>query len=159
MLVYVLLEHQSKADPYIALRLLSYMIKLWEAQERDWADHHTPRKKRRFSPILPVVLYTGKRPWNSPLTLDAVMELPEALSGFVPRHDTLFLNLLEMPADGLSGSVIAAVLRVIKAEDAPLEEFSSVMSQAVTTIETLSMEHQAEWQRAIQYLLLLISHR
>src|ERR1700678_3472440 len=36
--IYVLLEHQSRPDRSMGLRLLSYMVKLWETQRRAWED-------------------------------------------------------------------------------------------------------------------------
>jgi len=159
VLVYLLLEHQSTVDRFIGMRLISYMSKLWEAQYRAWDDNHTPAGERNLSPIVPIVFYTGKQRWQQSMTLDAAMELPEALSGFVPRHDTLCLKLLDMPSDALTGSAIALVLRVLQAEDAPLEEFSPLLSSIIAGLEALSPEHQAEWHRALHYLLLLILHR
>ncbi len=54
-LVYLLLEHQSTVDRWMALRMLRYRVRVWEAYRR-----RTPR-----SPLLPV-LYHGTRPWNAP---------------------------------------------------------------------------------------------
>jgi len=159
VLIYLLLEHQSKVDRFIGLRLHSYMGKLWEAQARAWEDQHTPQAKRWLSPIIPIVFYTGTRRWKHPLTLDAAMDLPEALAGFVPRHDILSLKLLEMPPEALTGSAIALALRVLQAVDAPLVELSPLLSNAVAGLDALSLEHQAEWRRALHFLLLLIYHR
>lgn len=157
--VYVLLEHQSRPDRFIGLRLLAYMVQVWETQIRGWEDAKVTAAQRKLSPILPVVFCTGRRRWTSPLTLDAVMDIPEALSQFVPRHDALFLKLKEMPADALTGSAVACALRVLQAEDAPLDALERVLSDAVVCLEELSEEHQAEWRRAMHYLLLLIRHR
>ena len=77
----------------------------------------------------------------------------------MPRHDTRFLKLKETPAQALTGSAVACALRVLQAEDAPLEALEQVLSQAVACLEDLSEEHQAEWRRAMRYLLLLIRHR
>ena len=159
VLVYLLLEHQSKVDRFIGQRLHSYMGELWEAQRRAWKDNRTPQRERWLSPIVPIVFYTGKKQWKHPLTLDAAMDLPIELSGFVPRHETLCLNLPGMPSDALSGSAIALVLRVIQAEDIPPEEFAPLFTSVVASLETLPPEQQAEWQRALFYLVLLIQHR
>lgn len=34
--VYVLLEHQSRPDPWMPLRLLLYMTHVWDLQRREW---------------------------------------------------------------------------------------------------------------------------
>ena len=159
VLVYLLLEHQTKVDRFIGMRLISYMSKLWEAQYRVWADNRTPARERWLTPVVPIIFYTGKHRWKHPLTLDAAMDLPEALSAFIPRHETLSLNLLDMPAEALTGSAIALVLRVLQAEEAPLEQFSPLLSSTVANLESFSQEHRAEWSRALYYLVLLIQHR
>ena len=41
----------------------------------------------------PIVFYTGDRGWETPLTLEAVMNIPAELSRFVPRFDMLFLDV------------------------------------------------------------------
>jgi predicted transposase YdaD len=45
--IYVLLEHQSRRDPLMPLRLYQYMGHLWEAQEREWKDRQIPAELRR----------------------------------------------------------------------------------------------------------------
>ena len=114
VLVYLLLEHQSTVDRFMGLRLHSYMGELWEAQYRDWEKARTPMQERWLTPIVPIVFYTGKEHWKLALSLDAAMDLPEALSDFIPRHKTLCLKLLDMPPETLTGSVIALVLRVLR---------------------------------------------
>src|SRR5438876_1763894 len=74
--VYVLLEHQSKPDPVMSLRLYLYMGELWDTQQREWADRNTPSADRRLHPIIPVVYYTGEKRWSAPLTLRQLMDLP-----------------------------------------------------------------------------------
>ena len=154
VLVYILLEHQSTIDHFMDLRLLSYMVELWKAQRRDKS-----RPGNKLAPILPVLFYSGTERWDTPLTLDAVMDMPAALSGFVPRHDTLCLRLRDMPAEALTGSPLAWVLRVLQVEDAPLEELSRILTQAVAHVEENLANDEVEWHRFVLYLLLLIINR
>ncbi len=60
VLVYVLLEHQSTVDRWMALRMLRYRVRLWEAYRTREPDSPLP-------PILPLVLYHGKKAWNAAL--------------------------------------------------------------------------------------------
>ena len=159
VLVYLLLENQSKVDRFIGQRLIEYMSKLWETQRRAWKKHRTPAAEMWLSPIIPIVFYSGKEKWNHPMTLDAAMDLPEALSIFVPRHETLCLKLPDFPSEALTGSPIAQVLRVIQADDAPPEAFSPLLSSTIAGLESLSQENEDEWRRLMHYLLLLIIHK
>src|SRR5207248_8069122 len=40
--VYILLEHQSRPDPMMPLRVLESMVELWRTQVREWHDLRTP---------------------------------------------------------------------------------------------------------------------
>ncbi len=157
--VYILLEHQSKPDSLMGLRLLAYMVAIWETQRRGWEDARTSKSKRRLLPILPIVFYTGKRRWSTPISLKAVMYLPELLERFVPKFDSLLLKLQETPAEALTGSAVASALRVLRDAEAPFAELEQVLVEAVTALEGLSEAEQAEWARAMHYLLLLIRHK
>jgi hypothetical protein len=53
--IYVLFEHQSERDPWMALRLLGYMTRLWEEQRKEQGGP--------LCPIVPIVLYHGEEPW------------------------------------------------------------------------------------------------
>ena len=155
----ILLEHQSTPDPYLGFRLLRYMVGIWGLQLRGKKGKKRAGSRRRLTPIVPIVFYTGKRSWSTALSVEAVMDLPETLSRFVPRHDSLFLNLKQTPRDLLTGTAIALVLRVMQVEDAPLEKLEQVLAAAVEALDDLPEEMWAERREALYYLLLLIRHR
>ena len=58
MLVYLLFEHQSTAEPKMALRLLSYMVSIWER----FADEH---KASPLPLIVPAVLSQVVGGWKA----------------------------------------------------------------------------------------------
>jgi predicted transposase/invertase (TIGR01784 family) len=159
--VYVLLEHQSRPDRTMGLRLLSYIVQLWEMQRRGFQDERTPMSRWRLHPVVPIVFYTGKRRWSSPISVAALMDVPPLLERFVPRFDTLFLNLQETPPDVLTQaeSAIALALRALQASDEPREALAEVLEEVVTRLEALPESAQAELRRALEYLFLLVHHR
>ena len=57
-------------------------------------------KKRCEKPVAfaPDCIYTGDQRWQIPLTLSAEMNLPDALSEFVPKFETLFLSVKDTEA-------------------------------------------------------------
>src|SRR5258706_14241433 len=101
VLVYVLLEHQSRPDRTMGLRLLSYMVELWQSQIREYKIGKVAASKWRLHPIVPIGVYTGKRKWKSPINMSALMELPDLLEKYVPAFETLFLNLQEPKPEDL----------------------------------------------------------
>jgi hypothetical protein len=77
----------------MGFRLLFYMVQIWDAQRRGWEDDKVPESEWHFRPIIPIVLYTESQTWEMPITMEAVMDLPQALRRFVPAFDALFLNV------------------------------------------------------------------
>ena len=57
LIIYILIEHQSKVDPTMGFRVLSYMMQLWTEQRQAWETQNLPLRERRLSAILPVVFY------------------------------------------------------------------------------------------------------
>ncbi len=161
VLVYVLVEYQSLPDLAMAYRLLSYMVALWDRQRRDLRKRRVPAKEWRFLPIVPLVLYTGTAPWDAPADLARLMDLPAPLAPFVPRFETLFLNLkATAPAELLrSGHPFAHLLRVIQEENAPAERLAAALRGAVAHLDTMAEAERDAWERALQYLVLLVYHR
>src|SRR5581483_4638738 len=131
--VYVLLEHQSRPAPEMALRVLSYMLQLWEAQRREWQDANRPAEQRRLPPVVPIVFYTGADDWNAPIRLASMMEAPAELAHFVPQWETLFLNLHRTPSEALTqlGTALGWALRVLQVEQESLAVLEQVLAEAM----------------------------
>jgi len=159
--VYVLLEHQSRPDKTMGLRLLAYMVELWRMQVRQYQDDKLPVSKWQLLPIIPVVFYTGKRKWKTGIDLKSMMQVPVELERFIPTWETLFLNLQETPSEQLAatGSAMAQVLRVLQVADAPKAELERVLNEAVTALAAVFEASPAEWKRALQYFFLLLRHK
>lgn len=159
VLIYILIEHQSSTDPAMGYRMLSYMVKIWEDQCREWPSG--PAGGRRLSPILPVVFYTGEQRWASPVSLTAVMDIPKVLERFVPRFDTLFLDVKTMDGDILtkSGHPFGWLLRVLQEENAGTSELREVLATAVSELSRLDASQVSQVQEALLYFILLILHR
>ena len=97
--LYVLLEHQSTPDEWLRLRLLKYSIRIWE---RDRRRH---RKEKQLRPIVPLVLYQGRRRWRhgrefSELFARQVREWP-----WVPRYAHLLIDQTSARPDQVRGEL------------------------------------------------------
>mgnify|MGYP001628032539 CR=1 FL=1 len=73
VLLYVLLEHQSKSDRPIARRLLSYTTGTW--------DVFVDRESERLPWVVPVVFHQGRSPWSAPTDLAELIQLPSDTAG------------------------------------------------------------------------------
>ena len=161
LLIYILVEHQSTVDPTMGFRVLFYMTQIWDSQRREWELKNVPKSQRRFRPILPIVYYTGSQRWKTPLTLEAIMDVPHVLSRFIPKFDTLFLSVKETDESILTktSNPFGWLLTVLQKEDASKEAMSAALIEAMSHIDTLDEAQAHQRQQAISFLVLLILHR
>ncbi|MBL9156609.1 MAG: Rpn family recombination-promoting nuclease/putative transposase [Verrucomicrobiales bacterium] len=113
-LVYLLFEHQVNEDPLIALRLLRYMVRIWES-------HHKDRPEKPLPVIVPVVLAQNETEWRISDRFSSLLDLPIGLetdlAPFVPDFRFQLVQLAGIPYDALRGTPAGIlVLRVMKAE-------------------------------------------
>lgn len=89
------------------------------------------------------------------------MDLPDVLSEFVPKFETLFLSVKDTEAVELTRTdhPFGWLLTVVQKEHAEREELRTALLEAVSHIDTLDEEKAHQWRRAIFYLYLLILHR
>lgn len=90
LLVCLLLEHQSVADPRMPLRLLLYAVLYWEREWKAWENRHEYGVPLRLTPVLPIVFHTGSQPWTANRELVDLFDAPDELHRFAPRWPTLF---------------------------------------------------------------------
>ncbi len=160
--VYVLIEHQSDPDPWMAFRLLSYMLALWESERRDQEDRGVPAGDRRLSAILPIVLYTGKRPWERLCALADLVDLPSELAAFVPRHDSLFFAVSKADPRSLAaaGDPLAYLLLLFRLEEAPVEELAQALREVFAGLERLARAGELyRWHQIAWIVIGYIRHR
>ena len=161
LLIYILIEHQSRVDLSMGLRVMSYMIDIWTAQRREWVSNDVPERAWRLRPILPIVFYSGDRAWNVPLTLDAIMGIPESMSQFVPKCEILFLDVKRTTVPDLTKTnhPFGWLLTVLQKEHASKTALVDALGEAMSHLNALGTEQFGQWERAIKYVLLLILHR
>ncbi|MBX2799526.1 MAG: Rpn family recombination-promoting nuclease/putative transposase [Myxococcales bacterium] len=70
VLLYILFEHQSSSDRWMPLRLLDYLVQIWNR----WHASHP--KAQSLPPVIPLVLYHGAECWTAPLSFAEMIEVP-----------------------------------------------------------------------------------
>ncbi len=70
--VYVLVEHKSHPDDWIAFQLLRYLVRIWEQAKLklDRGD--------RLPPVVPLVIYHGREAWRIPPLFSALVNAEES---------------------------------------------------------------------------------
>jgi len=114
-LLYLLFEHQRSRDPWMGLRLLRYMIRIWES----WRRNHPDAK--RLPVILPIVLAQNEGHWGIATRFRDLLDIPpgmeEDLGADVPDFRFRLIELSEMPFQKIVGTPEGIlILRVLKAD-------------------------------------------
>jgi hypothetical protein len=101
--VYVLFEHKSAPDEWVAFQLLRYMVRIWEPIAR--------RRDAKLPPILPLVLYHGRKKWNAPSNLAALIDWKEAelLKKYTPDFQYFLCDLTDYGPDEIRGALVLQV--------------------------------------------------
>ncbi|GAB6042894.1 Rpn family recombination-promoting nuclease/putative transposase [Endothiovibrio diazotrophicus] len=87
--VYLLLEFQSTVDPFMAVRLLTYLGLLYQ----DLLKGGGLKSGDRLPPVLPLVLYNGRPRWSAPLEIGELIEpVPGGLEAYRPAFRHLVLE-------------------------------------------------------------------
>ena len=117
--VHLLFEHQSTCDPFIALRLLRYMVRIWEEWIRLFGN------SKPLPVIFPVVLAQDRRIWKLSTefsTLFGNAASLDFLRPFLPDFAFRLIQLAAIPFDAIPFDAIRGtpdgifVLRALKAE-------------------------------------------
>ena len=95
--VYLLLEFQSSVDPWMAVRIQTYLGLLYQ----DLIRAEQLSVAGRLPPVLPVVLYNGAKAWTAAETLEPLIEpAPSVLDAYRPRQGYLLLDEQQLAKTG-----------------------------------------------------------
>jgi hypothetical protein len=107
---YVLLEHQSTADRRMPLRILRYMIQIWDEHLRAHPD------ALLLPPIVPVVVHHSAGGWTAPVAfadlLDVSADLRASLGRHLPSFEFLLDDVSEVEDEELRGRAITTLARI-----------------------------------------------
>lgn len=88
--IYTLFEHKSRPDDWCSLQLLKYMAAQWE-------NHHRHHPHSKLPPIIPIVLYHGRKGWRRRELVDLLdLDDPSVMSSYTPRFDYVLWDVAQM---------------------------------------------------------------
>ena len=151
--LYLLLEFQSTSDPFMAVRLLTYVSLLLEEIIR----RQKLKPGDRLPAVLPLVLHNGKRSWRAPRDLGSLfVEVPPGLRRYLPRLRYLLLDegRLDLDRSELADNPIAALFQL---EAAKTSENFPLLSQKLRDL--LSREKDLEFRRTLNNWFISLVHR
>ena len=114
--LYILIEFQSKVDPWMAVRMMSYVGLLY--QDLIKAKQVLPH--RRLPPVLPIVLYNGDAPWTAATNIaDLIPKVPGLVAQFLPNLQYLLIAENRYTEADLAPmhNLAAAVMRLQRPHD------------------------------------------
>ncbi|MDD2845004.1 MAG: Rpn family recombination-promoting nuclease/putative transposase [Rhodoferax sp.] len=146
--LYILIEFQSKVDPWMAVRMMSYVGLLYQ----DLIKAKQVLPQRKLPPVLPIVLYNGDAPWTAATNIaDLIPKAPGLVSQFLPSMQYLLIAENQYTEAGLASmqNLVAAVMRLQRPHDqsAVLEVIDLLQSWLADNLELTRIF--AIWIRAV----------
>ena len=109
-LLYLLLEHQSSEDPWMPLRMLRYVLGIWDG----WRAEHPEAKQ--LPPVIPIVLHHGPKPWSPSPEVFELIDLDEdlrsQLAPYLPRMRFLLDDLGGLKDEALAERSLEAFAEI-----------------------------------------------
>ncbi|HEY0138976.1 MAG TPA: Rpn family recombination-promoting nuclease/putative transposase [Nannocystis sp.] len=103
--IYLLFEHQSGPDSWMPLRLLRYMLRIWEGCVAAGAT--------LLPVVIPVVLHHGDAGWRAPTRFEALFDLPPEAAEFTPHFRFLLDDLATESEAALRARAASAFTRLV----------------------------------------------
>ena len=145
--LYILFEHQNQEAPLIGLRLLTYMVRIWN----DYLRNNPGATK--LPAILPLVLAQDSKPWKSSTRFADLIDIPEGVGEDIKKHIPDFefqlVELYRMPFDKILGTPMGILtLRALKAE-----KLQALLDDPVWDETLLIQLSPASFEMLMRYIL------
>ena len=145
--LYILFEHQNQEDPLIGLRLLTYMVRIWN----DYLRNNPGATK--LPPILPLVLAQDNKPWKTSTRFADLIDIPEGAGEEIKKHIPDFefqlVELFRMPFEKILGTPMGILtLRALKAE-----KLQALLDDTVWDESLLIQLPSASFEMLMRYIL------
>jgi len=87
--IYILIEFQSKNDPFMSVRMLGYLSLLYQ----DLIKRKQILPDNKLPPILPIVYYNGRKKWTAATNIaDLIPKLPDLPPELLPSLKYLLID-------------------------------------------------------------------
>lgn len=111
--VSLLLEFQARSDRWMALRMQVYVGLLLQ----DLVTQHRLTRRGRLPPVLPIVLYHGRRPWRASRELaDLMLPPPDGLELYQPRQQYMLIDQHVQMNLGDPANILGILFRLLRSK-------------------------------------------
>jgi predicted transposase/invertase (TIGR01784 family) len=143
--IYVLFEHKSYPEPWVALQLLRYMVRVWEQVLKQEKAGHLPS-------IVPVVVYHGAEDWKIDRHFRSLFVDRLAFAGYIPDFRYQLCDLSDYSDEEIVGEVTLRVtLLILK------HIFDGNLGERLPEISSLLRE-LAQARSALKYLEVVLRY-
>ena len=152
-LVYILFEHQSSSDPLMPLRLLRYMLRIWDTYIE------AEPGSRQLPPVLPIVLYHNRGTWGAPRCFHDLLGGPEealsALHAYLPQFSFILNDLSVVSDEELRAGAMDGVVRLLFKHiwDGDLPSQLASWGELLRTVASKETAGLRSLSRVIEYIL------
>jgi hypothetical protein len=155
VLLYLLFEHQSKADRWMPLRLLEYEVAIWRR-------HIAKEPRSKALPfVLPIVVHHSKRGWTFGTRFEALFDLESdagrELLPYLPRFDFLLDDVSHATDEELRGRAVTALAKLVLACFRNSRDPSTLLESLAVWTDVLGQVRRAKHgvhalQRVLRYI-------
>jgi len=147
LLVYILVEHKSYPYKWTLLKLLSYMVRIWEK------EHAQHKRLKKLPPIIPMIFYHGSRRWRLPLDFVSYVEIGEELRSYIPSFQAVMFNLQQLGDVDLRGNLLFQA--VIKTFKYALTQLGSYLGEILRNFSMVPFDddHKALLNVLLEYII------
>ncbi|MEW6381744.1 MAG: Rpn family recombination-promoting nuclease/putative transposase [bacterium] len=147
--LYLLLEHKSTPQHWIAFHLLRYQVKIWELYLKQ------NKKVRKLPPVIPMVLYHGRTRWRvSTRFFDIILNSREELRVFIPDFSYLVYDFSPYGKDRVRGMAFLQVfLLLLKYIHHP-----DLLNHLHTILPPFLKDTSQSWPQLMDRLLIILHY-
>lgn len=153
---YLLLEMQSKVDFRMPYRLLIYQVEIWRYLMKEQDKKKVAGKSFRLPPIVPIVLYNGKRPWSASRQFRGMLANEELFGPELLDFEYLLIDVARYTEEELLSlsNTIGSVFLLDQTEDQ--NQLLARLGKLMHTIRQLPKESQ---QQLIAWMANILSQK
>ena len=100
--LYFLFEHKSYQEPKLALRLLKYMVKIWEQKTKESEPGGLPV-------IIPLLIYQGEQQWAGEPSFSSLFAglefMPDKIKRYIPDYEYVIYDFSPDSGHEIKGNV------------------------------------------------------
>lgn len=121
--LYLLIEFQSTVDPWMAVRVMTYVGLLYQdlIKQKQVLKPKQALEERRLPPVLPIVLYNGDGQWTAKTNIaDLIPQPPGLPAKYTPHLEYLLIdeNQYDVAQLGAMKNLVAAAIRFERPDSA-----------------------------------------